>query len=101
MASPLTSKKRVVVPAALKAIGFTAEERQKGWRPSAGVAFRARDFDRALVSTLAASGSFERVRIMETGTLSEAYAQQGWLLDGFPRTQEQAIALRDARGRAV
>jgi hypothetical protein len=27
---------------------------------------------------------------------SEAYAQQGWLLDGFPRTQEQAIALRDA-----
>ncbi|HBP21512.1 MAG TPA: hypothetical protein DEA08_27465, partial [Planctomycetes bacterium] len=62
--------------APLTSIGLTAEERQKGWRPSAGVAFRARDFDRALVSTLAASGSFERVRIMETGTLSEAYAQQ-------------------------
>ena len=62
--------------APLTSIGLTAEELQKGWRPSADVAFRARDFDRALRQTLSASGSYERVRTMETGALSEAYARQ-------------------------
>lgn len=62
--------------APLTSIGLTPEELQKGWRPRADVAFRARDFDRALLTTLSASGSYERVRTMETGALSEAYAQQ-------------------------
>lgn len=62
--------------APLTSLGLSAEEVEKGWLPRADIAFRAQDFDRALEASLDASGSYERVRSMQSGSLGEAYTER-------------------------
>lgn len=62
--------------APLTSLALSREEREKGWSPRADVAFRGADLDRALRQALEASGSYEEVRLMRTGTLGEAYEER-------------------------
>lgn len=62
--------------APLTSFTLSEEEAAKGWSPRADVAFRGVDFDRALRGALEASGSYQRVRLMASGTVGEAYDEQ-------------------------
>lgn len=62
--------------APLTSVALSSEESEKGWLPRADVAFREADLGRALQRSLAASGSYDEVRLMSSGTLSEAYEER-------------------------